>query len=831
MSVERNFGRTLSGATDLALDNIRLPDNINTIRINGNSGLPNQVLAKNGTTNKLEWDFATGTTIPDGSITGNKLAPNIDINTTGDITGAIITATDKFIQTGSNENLFNGQLRTPAITTLNSGDGLTTLNGGNVELFSDDGTTKKIELDGSTGTITCEDLNINNHTGTIEFNEIKTDKLILPITGTANCEILSSGNITTGGDITINGGNDLLVNGGGKIDLFSDNGTTRTFDIDGATGDLKIYRPSNGNEIIELDGATGNVLINEGGRIDMFDAGGDISIELNGVNGIIDCNDINVLSHTGIISFNDLRCNTFELPKTGGADFLLTSNLMTFSNPYTITGATSNATFKTLILKGGTGAADSLVILGSTDTGTDTAGNLGSITANTGDITATTGNIISTAGNVSASAGNITGSVLQFGNSIQHGTTLPSSFTVDSTGDIDTPNGNYTSLNGNITLTNGTFFGNVEGTITEEVIDAQRLNIRDGGVAGDTEINMNGNNIIVGAGSVKSSDDNISYLELDFSSNPEIGVGDGRADPLVRIDKSGILIRDEDYISQTAITIQHEAIQVNSTGTSTNKRVVINSTNGIEMYSENATGGTNQLNTQLTKDGDLEFKTNSGLMSGYFNASGTTYTDNSTAMKHMYLGATNYKNHALEIGVNIPNQVYLERVISTTSTAWFDLNDKLSVNVSSDSSTNTTFVVDFSFYAVITSGCRLFLKLYDEDATSPSNFNNQSYYNNTAAQVLLDTNGASDFAGVHNVRFLLTDFPANTSDTIRVAAWVITTSKHSITFKSGRRVGSTDPTTSTTVFPPQFLQTHKLANNSNVNTTSPTGWSAPSSGA
>ena len=45
MSVSRNFGRTLSGQTDLSLDNIRLPNNVNTIKIDGNSGLPNQVLA------------------------------------------------------------------------------------------------------------------------------------------------------------------------------------------------------------------------------------------------------------------------------------------------------------------------------------------------------------------------------------------------------------------------------------------------------------------------------------------------------------------------------------------------------------------------------------------------------------------------------------------------------------------------------------------------------------------------------------------------------------------------------------------------------------------
>jgi hypothetical protein len=53
MSIDRNFGRTLSGATDIAIDNLRLGNNINSIRINGNAGLPNQVIGKNGTTGKL----------------------------------------------------------------------------------------------------------------------------------------------------------------------------------------------------------------------------------------------------------------------------------------------------------------------------------------------------------------------------------------------------------------------------------------------------------------------------------------------------------------------------------------------------------------------------------------------------------------------------------------------------------------------------------------------------------------------------------------------------------------------------------------------------------
>ncbi len=74
------------------------------------------------------------------------------------------------------------------------------------------------------------------------------------------------------------------------------------------------------------------------------------------------------------------------------------------------------------------------------------------------------------------------------------GSMLASDISISTTGTITTDgitnNGNYTSTNGNITLTNGTFFGNVEGTITEEHINAQSLEIRDGSVSGNTGIDI-----------------------------------------------------------------------------------------------------------------------------------------------------------------------------------------------------------------------------------------------------------------------------------------------------------------------------------------------------
>ena len=81
------------------------------------------------------------------------------------------------------------------------------------------------------------------------------------------------------------------------------------------------------------------------------------------------------------------------------------------------------------------------------------------------------------------------------------GSMLASNISISTTGSITcdgiTNNGNYTSTDGNITLTNGdltltngTIFGNVDGTITEEHIAGQSLEIRDGSVLGDTGIDI-----------------------------------------------------------------------------------------------------------------------------------------------------------------------------------------------------------------------------------------------------------------------------------------------------------------------------------------------------
>ena len=105
----RNEDRTLSGSTELYCDILDLPSTINAIRIRNVFGVAGQVLAKNPTTNKIEWavvpiaddtittnmiqDLAiTDAKIANNTITGGKLSSSINLNTTGALTiGGITT--------------------------------------------------------------------------------------------------------------------------------------------------------------------------------------------------------------------------------------------------------------------------------------------------------------------------------------------------------------------------------------------------------------------------------------------------------------------------------------------------------------------------------------------------------------------------------------------------------------------------------------------------------------------------------------------------------------------------------------------------------------------
>jgi hypothetical protein len=94
------FGeRTINGLNRADFDEINIASSIDSLTINDNEGSAGQVLCKNSITNILEFnavpiadDTITTNMIQDNQITSNKLATDININTTGALTiGGITT--------------------------------------------------------------------------------------------------------------------------------------------------------------------------------------------------------------------------------------------------------------------------------------------------------------------------------------------------------------------------------------------------------------------------------------------------------------------------------------------------------------------------------------------------------------------------------------------------------------------------------------------------------------------------------------------------------------------------------------------------------------------
>ena len=153
------------------------------------------------------------------------------------------------------------------------------------------------------------------------------------------------------------------------------------------------------------------------------------------------------------------------------------------------------------------------ISMGGDLTSTDGEVNLtnGDLVLQNGECLINNGDLTVTNGNTSLDTANVLDTLKIKGNPTlwQDNSVIPNTTcSIDpATGDIDcndismvgnltSTNGNITLTNGNITLTGGTLFGNVDGTITEELVDCQRLNIRNGGVAGSTNIHLNSGSFI-----------------------------------------------------------------------------------------------------------------------------------------------------------------------------------------------------------------------------------------------------------------------------------------------------------------------------------------------
>jgi hypothetical protein len=411
-------------------------------------------------------------------------------------------------------------------------------------MYSDGGTTKTIELDSSTGNITITGTLYGNVDGNISEDHINGQSLII--------ENLGSGGKT---GIEIHDGYDLTS--------YSDSGITKTFSIDGATGNYS--------------SKDGDITLTNG---DITLTNGDITLT----------NDINT---------NDLTA-TGNLTITG--DYTSTNGNITLTN--------------------------------------------GDITTN--DLTATgnltiTGDYTSTNGNITLTNGDITTNDL----------TATGNLTI--TGDYTSTDGNITLTNGDIILTTGTLFGNVVGTITEEIIDAQIINLREGTPSsgafigmeitdtatkygeismrdisnnynfrvysggnvdiagaivwnGATFNNVNGGNILMNDGVIKSDNTSTSRMALDFDAGT-LQIKDGiTTNNVMNISDEFITIKNPSYPTITGTQISDTFYRLNdSSNNNGNPRVIIESVDGISLLT-----GTALTNLLISPLGDISYETGTG---------------------------------------------------------------------------------------------------------------------------------------------------------------------------------------------------------------------------
>ena len=842
--------RTLSGVDERSVVSLALPSSVAAISIGGNVGEKGQVIAKNNITNKLEWDAVDDITIPDGSIEGKKLADNISFTTSGNITlsnqNNNATLLSQLLQytiglsgygnvalrqlVNSATNWFEyiastGKFIINNIIDLNGN--LKVINGNEIDLFSDNGVTKQIGLNGTNGNITstgittlhnttiqnalivegngifvtdikgsatanqpykytltgstgnftcndiiCNDITINNHTG---FDEIRTNKIELPKTGNVSLLINNGGiamtnaneNIVMVGDITTSAGN-LSVGGT----------STLTGNISSTNGNLTLtngnincggnYNSTNGN----VDLVNGNLFLDNGVAFIGNIGGGNHRITLNGANGRIDCEELN---------------------------------------------------------------------------------NTGNYTSTAGNITLTLGNL-SVGGNYSSTSGDIT---LTGGDLTVGGTTTTENITMN--GNLTSTDGNMTLTNGNITLTNGTLFGNVSGTITEETIDAQIINLRKdptGQTGGDTKIEFNVQNNETG------------FINMDYTAgaigNSGLRINNNNAN-VFEVNKSGIINNVQTIIfrgqtfnnvnSGTFFMNSNNAKMVNTStlsNTSADKlhiqfggnqddaeirlrknntnRVVLDDdirlfnsiqTETIHLISQN---GDIQLDRNLNVGNDVIFDSQVGELIGKDNNDATKFINNYTECDNLYLGNQNNILYSTSSMAHWYPTSFCRKQIQNTPADFIDLNDKLQISYTSKARP-VNLLITFHYYAHISAGCDLYLKLWDGvDITKISNPLQPTYLADTTQQV---ANGIGNDLEFSRTATFIVQFPANTTKNFRVAAKTVATAGHSAIFLAGPNIKLVNPSQlPTLMYGGQSLYL-MATDTGNINTLTPTTWENP----
>jgi len=260
------FGNSLSAGTptDATVTTAKIVDGAVTTAKVGDLQITTGKLA-NGAVSalKLATDSVTTDKVEDGAITGGKLASNIAISTTGDITGATITAQDHFVQTASNGPITN------------------TFTGG-------------ISISGGAFTQTSTD--DNTLAGALHLT--KAGNGTAPVQFADGGFALQVGDGSTDSDVYIK--RNLIVDGVIRGAIVGDVSDThiqtqslivKDFSAGGTTGitvkdnfDIILMDNNAGSENIRI------TLDSSKGQINLADAGGTTSIDLNGGNGDITLN-------------------------------------------------------------------------------------------------------------------------------------------------------------------------------------------------------------------------------------------------------------------------------------------------------------------------------------------------------------------------------------------------------------------------------------------------------------------------------------------------------------------------------------------------------------
>ena len=268
MSIYNNQSRTLSGLTTFRADQLELPSSKRAISIKGQFGVAGDVLQKSST-NKLAWGKIDDIEIPDGSITGAKLATDITISTTGNISAndgkfneielpktsvgaeinvelnstGIYTLNNKIIKSGGvleGKTLLinNGDSNSLPMVVMGNGSVIGTLKSTTFQLPTTGQADDWVVRLNSTGINTTKNITA---LGTITGDDGKFDEMEFPKTGSPDVEINDTG-ITTSAGTAINCGGNLsgkslgITNGqgtavavvGGDVDVTRQFKSTRT---------------------------------------------------------------------------------------------------------------------------------------------------------------------------------------------------------------------------------------------------------------------------------------------------------------------------------------------------------------------------------------------------------------------------------------------------------------------------------------------------------------------------------------------------------------------------------------------------------------------------